>query len=285
MVSILFWMDDKTGPADRGTPGPAAESFGKWLERWLARLHRSSDEIAAAVRVSPLTAYRWRRGLNQPKSKHLRERVVQLVRGWGADDVPTDLQGEETLPLDDRSSKSFLLVARSNPVLEREGAEFALKELLKAGTNVTYVLLEPKIESLELYVFPMFLAVIRDLDLNEPGYPLRMDLWRQPPAQPVDAGVYELFSLLLGDQVITASLTKKAEANPLAKPNATLMRRGATFDRHLPKVNETRITLSRASFDALFDVNKMPEDSFLSIKFKELDSDPTEYTKKLRKKL
>ena len=282
-------MPNRTGPASRLTPGPAAGGFGEWLQRWLAALDRSSDEIAAEVGVSPLTAYRWHRGLNRPKSKDLRERVVRLLQGWGATDVPTDFRQKGALPLDDPTSSKFLLVALSNPVLEREAAKIALQKLLRGKAEVRYLLLRPDLHDLELSLFPMLREVLLETgrdELKTGGDEcarkrlrvlrkrLRVFLWRPLAGQGAD-GVDELMSLLLGKQVLTASLTEGRE------PNAALMRRDTTLlDRHLPKVTETPVELTKASFDALFEIIDSAA-AGVKVDLGDMEKNPKEHAEKL----
>jgi len=270
-------MKNRTGPASRLTPGPAAGGFGEWLQRWLAELDRSSDEIAAAVGVSPLTAYRWHRGLNRPKSKDLRERVVRLLQDWGAKDVPTDFRQKGALPLDDLPSSKFLLVALSNPVLEREAAQIALEKLLSdTKTKVRYLLLRPDPHDLELYLFPMLRAVLLQTGGAESArWRLRVFL-RSPRAGQGADGVDELMSLLLGKQVLTASLTEGQA------PNAALMRRDTTLlDRHLPKVTETPVKLTQDSFDALFEIIDRAPEGVLEVALDKMEENPTVHAEKL----
>ena len=272
-------MPNKTGPASRLTPGPAAGGFGEWLQRWLAELDRSSDEIAAAVGVSPLTAYRWHRGINRPKSKDVRERVVRLLLDWGAKDVPTDFRQKGILPLDDPTDRKFLLVALSDPVLEREAAQIALQKLLSGEAEVRYLLLWPKLHDLEHSLFPMLRAVLSKTGGAKRALGrLHVFLWRPLAAQGAD-GVDELMSLLLGKRVLTASLAK---TEGRGEPNAALMRRDTTLlDRHLPKVTETPVELTQASFDALFEINERASGDVLEVDLTAMEETPTGHAKKL----
>lgn len=143
--------------------------FSTWINHWSTELDLSESDIAAGINVRSITVRRWLLGMNQPKSIETVRRVVDFLQSRGATNVPIGFTQKKVSPLDDSSADQVLLVSYENPIIEREGAEIALRNILQEKKQVTYFLLHPNRIVLDLEFFPFIRStVVKLMNAGQP---------------------------------------------------------------------------------------------------------------------
>jgi hypothetical protein len=245
----------------------------------MPELDLTIDKIADGVGVRSLTARRWINGDNSPKSHQTLKRIVDFMESEGATDYPAGYRRTSSLPLDDQEGDSIYLITHSNPIIEREGAEFALKNLISEERSVIYVILSFDFNVFDLELFPFFRSVIKRLEYdgmsaNKIQNLLNIYIMNEDGSSILSA----VSEAMLGSGVLIANLSVSGDilsASLMQKTNhESLSRTPVSF-------SEERIFPNPKSFDKIVKLVKQSNKSLMKLDTLRIAESPFEYVKEI----